>query len=62
MAILDKFPDVLTALKELERRKEMATWQLNIAIDRDIVQKKQNRIKEIDHQIKELQNYEHNRH
>ncbi|AZA90945.1 Uncharacterised protein [Chryseobacterium nakagawai] len=56
MAILDKFPDISKALKELERRKEMAIWQLSIAIDKDIVQKKQYRIKELDHQIKELQN------
>ncbi|AKK73799.1 hypothetical protein OK18_15360 [Chryseobacterium gallinarum] len=56
MKPLEKFPDVTTALKEWERRKEMAMWQLSIAIDKDIIQKKQNRIKELEHQIKELQN------
>ncbi len=40
MGVLEKFPDVTTALKELERRKEMAMWQLSIAIDKDIIQKK----------------------
>lgn len=41
-------------LAELERRKLIVIWQLSIAIDSDIVQKKENRLKELTQQIKNL--------
>lgn len=42
--------------KELLRRKEIVEWQIRIAKDYDMIRKRENELKEIDKQLKILQN------
>lgn len=53
MESLDK-SDMDKSLWELKRRREIVIWQLSIAIDRDIIQKKEERLKQLEEQIKNL--------
>lgn len=41
-------------MTELERRKQMVLWQMSIAKDGSIIQKKRDRLKQLEQQIKEL--------